>query len=111
MKLLVAVVPPDSLERVSQALNGEETRLLCAVAAIDGQPAFNVYRGAPVHVPRPRLRLEILVWNDLAVPDAVEAIAAAGGESETCVVVASVDDFTRAAGVRRSPPSREPVNV
>lgn len=114
MKLVVAVIPPDCLEAVHDALNRDEARVISAALATDDRFSAGMYRGGQVRVARARLRLEVLVVNDLAVADALDAISGVTGPNDGIACVSSVDELVRfprvAAGpwsADEDPPRRE----
>jgi nitrogen regulatory protein PII len=75
MKLIVAVIPPHTLDAVQQALAPLGARLISVSQVIGGcDPGYTeIYRGRTVRVRRPRLRLEVAAEWD-AVESAVQAI-------------------------------------
>ena len=84
-----------ALGAVHDALNPSEAYVLSAALVIDDQYSAGCYRGLELRQPRPRFRIEIVVMNDLATPDVVDAIerqAAEVGEKKCLMVVTSIDD-------------------
>jgi nitrogen regulatory protein P-II 2 len=86
MKMIVAIIRPEKLEAVQQALN-EHAVYLMTVTDVRGcgrQRGFTeVYRGSEFQVRLlPKLKLEIAV-NDAFVEAAVEAIVHAARTAET----------------------------
>ncbi|HEY6506458.1 MAG TPA: P-II family nitrogen regulator [Vicinamibacterales bacterium] len=107
MKLITAVLRPHALDAVHDALDPNEARVISAARVLDDHYSFGAYRGAELRQPRPRLRLEIVVLNDLAVPDVVNVIeqaAVEAGGGDAWVVVSPVDDIVRLP--RALPPGR-----
>ena len=98
MKLITAVLRPECLEAIHDALDKNEACILSAAPAVDARFSKELYRGLEVRQPRPRLRLEVVVVNDLAVQDAINAIARAlveTGGGDGSVLVTPADDFVR----------------
>src|SRR5262245_65906902 len=87
MKLIVAIIRPETLEDVQAALN-ERDLYLMTVTDVGGFGRYRfyteVYRGAeiPVRV-QPRLKLEIAVEDDSLEP-AIEAIVRAARKGDVC---------------------------
>ena len=80
MKLIVALIRPERLEAVQQALDEPGVGIVAVSQAVDAREpcAQAFYRGLPVRLPRPRLRLEVVVVNEALVEWAKAAIARAG---------------------------------
>jgi nitrogen regulatory protein PII len=98
MKLITAVLGPDCLEDVREALDRNEARILSAAPVVDDRYTNVTYRGAPLRQPRPRLRVEVVVLNDLAVPDTISTlsrVARERGSGDGLLIVAPVDDVVR----------------
>jgi nitrogen regulatory protein P-II 1 len=79
MKLIVAIIRPEQLEAVQAALHEPEACLLSVsqVVGSSRESGFTeIYRGREVHVPRPKLRVEIAVNETLALAT-VESITRA----------------------------------
>jgi nitrogen regulatory protein PII len=80
MKLIVAIIRPEKLDAVQAAVNGLETGMM-SVSQVVGdarEPGYTeIYRGREVKVPRPKLRIEIVV-SDLLAQRVVQAIARTG---------------------------------
>jgi nitrogen regulatory protein PII len=82
MKLIVAMIRPETLLAVQDALSGTEARLMSAGEVSDlRRPQANVYRGAQYRTSRVRLRLEIVVEDQTAADEAVQAIARGAGSA------------------------------
>ena len=80
MKLVIAIIRPETLEAVQGALNEPEMCLMSVSQVLgDGRdPGYTeIYRGRKVQVQRPKVRVEVAV-NDLFVEAAVKAIVRAG---------------------------------
>ncbi|HLW64159.1 MAG TPA: P-II family nitrogen regulator [Gemmataceae bacterium] len=79
MKLMIAIVHPESLQAVESALNQHGATLL-SVSQVVGSARESrytqSYRGRDVQIRRPKIRLEIAV-EDLSVETVVGAVAAA----------------------------------
>jgi nitrogen regulatory protein P-II 1 len=88
MKLIVAIIRPEELEQIRAALDEPGVSLACISQAqlIDERAPCSTatYRGVEIRVPRPRLRLEVVVANDALVSWTMDAIvrAARGGGSD-----------------------------
>jgi len=85
MKLIIAIVHPQSLPAVEAALNGETATLLSVSQVVGSgrEPGYTqTYRGREFQVRRPKLRLEIAV-SDTSVESVVQSVAraAAGGDA------------------------------
>ena len=75
MKLIVATIHTDKWRAVQDALRGPDAHILYISAVGDlRETLVGNYRGASFSEPRPRTRLEIVVANDLAVPDVLDAL-------------------------------------
>ena len=83
MKLIVAIIPPGKLESVQAAINESEACLVSVSHVADGAPCKGIYRGGEINIPLPRLRLEIVVVNEMLVRQSVEAIARDGSSSDS----------------------------
>jgi nitrogen regulatory protein PII len=98
MKLITAILRPDSLDAVHDALDPNEARVMSASVVMDDCYKIARYRGIEMRQPRPRFRVEVVVLNDLAVPDAIGAIeraAIVAGAESAFVVVTTLDDVVR----------------
>jgi nitrogen regulatory protein P-II 2 len=84
MKLIIAIVHPESLQAVESALNQHAATLLSVSQVVGSarEPGYTQsYRGRDVQIRRPKLRLEIAV-DDVSAESVVEAVArAAAGDS------------------------------
>ncbi|HEV3143364.1 MAG TPA: P-II family nitrogen regulator [Gemmataceae bacterium] len=85
MKLIIAIVQPESLQAVEAVVNKEAATLLSVSQVVGSarEPGYTQsYRGREVQIRRPKLRLEIAV-SDSSVESVVQAVArvAAGGDS------------------------------
>jgi nitrogen regulatory protein P-II 2 len=104
MKMIVAIIRPEKLEEVQQALNSLDVYLMTVtdVRGCGRQRGFTeVYRGAEFQVRLlPKLKLEIAV-NEAFVEAAIEAIVHAARTSETGqigdgkIFVLSLEDCVR----------------
>ncbi|HUP03220.1 MAG TPA: P-II family nitrogen regulator [Bryobacteraceae bacterium] len=106
MKLIVALIRPETLLAVQDALAEVSEQVptrLASVAEVSDlrRPEANVYRGSQYRKTRTRLRLEIMVEVDSAVDRVIEAIlrgSGAGlGRSGDDIFVMRVDDWRLAA--------------
>jgi nitrogen regulatory protein PII len=94
MKMITAILWPDCLETIRDALNPAENQVVSAGPIWSGEVSPSTYRGLSFSQPKAAFRIEIVVPNDLAVDDAVEAIlslAGEAGERKGLVVVSPVD--------------------
>jgi nitrogen regulatory protein PII len=77
MKLVVAIIPTEKLEKVQKALNNNrDVCLMTASEVLDcrqSQATTEIYRGRAIKRPASKLRLEIAV-EDSCFGDTVEAI-------------------------------------
>jgi nitrogen regulatory protein P-II 2 len=84
MKLIIAIVHPESLQAVESALNQHGATLLSVSQVVGSarEPRYTQsYRGRDVQIRRPKLRMEIAV-DDGSAEIVVEAVArAAAGDS------------------------------
>ena len=75
MKLIVAVIPGDKLWEIKETLKEPDVYVMYVSPVGDVRESFvGHYRGSEYRNPRPRLRLEVVVVNDLRVQDAVAHI-------------------------------------
>jgi nitrogen regulatory protein PII len=101
MKLIVATIEPEQMDAV-QAAVCELDAYLMSVSQVVGdprEPGFTeIYRGQVVRVPRPKLRLEMVVHNT-AVKAVVDAIALANAEPHRSrnILVMPLDHCVRVA--------------
>ncbi|HUL79436.1 MAG TPA: P-II family nitrogen regulator [Vicinamibacteria bacterium] len=84
MKLIVAMIRPDKLEAVQEALDEPGVGLLAVSQAVDPREPCprSFYRGLQVRLPRVRLRIEVVVVNEALVEWAKGAIARAGSSND-----------------------------
>src|SRR5262245_6178768 len=92
MKLIVATVPTDRLRQIQEELRGPDATVLYVSGVGDlRETLVGAYRGATYIEPRPRTRLEIVVMNDLAVPDVMDCLKnAACGPAPTTPTQGSI---------------------
>ncbi len=104
MKLIVATVRSDKLDAVVQALRAEpgvSVLNVTRVADVREPSSRELWRGLEVRVPRPRLRLEVIVVNETLVSSTVRSISraaatnGAGRVGDGDIVVMPVDDYLR----------------
>jgi len=80
MKLVIAMIQPDRLDAVQEAMEQIQINspFISASDASDlRDQTTETYRGARHRTARLKMRLEVLVVNDLRVEETVEAIAGA----------------------------------
>jgi nitrogen regulatory protein PII len=101
MKLVVAIIQPETLEAVQAAVHESEACLVSISQAADGVVRTGSYRGGSITVPLPRLRLEVVVVNDMLLRETVEAIRTAGAANDTSrpgngtIIVMELDNYVR----------------
>jgi nitrogen regulatory protein PII len=103
MKLIVGFIRPEKLEAVQQALDEPGVGLVAVSHALDTREpcATSFYRGLPVRLPRARLRIEVVVVNEVLLGWATRAIARAGSSGERDrlgdgdILVMPLDDHVR----------------
>jgi nitrogen regulatory protein PII len=105
MKLIVATIGPEKMDAVQLAVRDLDAYLM-SVSQVVGdprEPGFTeIYRGRQIRVPRPKLRLEMVV-HDTAVKRAVDAIvrigiaADAGPAANGNILVMQLDRCVRIA--------------
>ena len=72
MKLIVAVIPGDKLWEIKETLKEPDVYIMYVSPVGDVRESIvGHYRGSEYRNPRPRLRLEVVVVNDLRVQDTV----------------------------------------
>jgi nitrogen regulatory protein P-II 1 len=84
MKLILAVIQPEKLAAVQAALPPAGAHILSVSQVVgDGrEPGLEeIYRGRSIRVPRPKLRVEILV-SDARAQGVLEAVIRAGTPSD-----------------------------
>jgi nitrogen regulatory protein PII len=101
MKLVVAMIRPETLPAVQEALADTQARLMSVGEVSDlRRPQANVYRGAPYRVSRVRLRLEIVLGNETPVDEVVAAVSRGAGGSGRWggedLFVLNLDDYRSA---------------
>lgn len=75
MKLIVAVIPGDKLWEIKETLKEPDVYIMYVSPVGDvRESTVGHYRGSEYRNPRPRLRLEVVVVNDLRVQDTVADI-------------------------------------
>jgi nitrogen regulatory protein PII len=76
VKLIVAVIPDDKLRDVQETLKEPDVYIMYVSPVGDVRDSIlGYYRGSEYRTPRPRLRLEVVVVNDLRVQDTVADIS------------------------------------
>ena len=90
MKLIVAIIRPEELDRIRVALDEPGVSLVGISHAhvIDGHGTRStaIYRGVTVHVPHPRIRVEVVVVNDALVSWVLDAIIRVGHRDDSAPV-------------------------
>jgi len=78
MKLVIAVISPDKLDAVREALPEPDAYVFYVNLVGDvREPIHNSYRGGHYTEPRPRLRAEIVVVNEMLLDEVVDAVLGA----------------------------------
>ena len=103
MKVIVAFVRPEKMEALQEELDEPGVGLVAVSQAVDPREpcARSRYRGLAVRLPRPRLRVEVVVVNEALLGWAVDTIAraAASGDGERLgsgdILVMPLDDHIR----------------
>ena len=101
MKLIIAIIQLEKLEGVQAAINESEARLVSVSQVAGGTARKGVYRGGVIRVPLPRLRLEIVVVNEMLVRQTVDSIARAASTSDLSrlgngdIFVMQLDEYVR----------------
>lgn len=119
MKLIVAVIRPEKLEAVQEALDEPGVGLVAVSQAVDPREPCprSYYRGLPIRVPRPRLRIEIVVVNEALLGWAKGAIARASTSNERDrvgdgdILVMPLDDHVRISRQARDEPVADGVEA
>lgn len=112
MKLIVAVIPVDKLPEIQERLKEPDVYLMYVSRVGDVRESIlGHYRGSEYREPRPRLRLEVVVANDLRVQDTVADIGriactpSSAGVSSGSIFVMPLDDWLHIPAVRPQTPS------
>jgi nitrogen regulatory protein PII len=84
MKLVIAVISPDKLDMVRNALPEPDAYIFYVNLVGDvREPVHGSYRGSSYLEPRSRLRVEIIVVNEMLLDEVVHAVVlAASPESD-----------------------------
>ena len=107
MKLIVAVIPVDKLREIQEALKEPDVYLMYVSTVGDVRESIlGRYRGSEYREPRPRLRLEVVVVNDLRVQDTVADIGriacapSSAGVGSGSIFVMPLDEWLYIPAVR-----------
>jgi nitrogen regulatory protein PII len=105
MKLITAMVRSDKLEAVHTAATERDASVSYVSEITDmREPVTAAYRGSRYRTYRQKMRVEIVVVNDLMVQDVINAIAqaASSGDSERngsgSIFVTTLDQWVRIPG-------------
>lgn len=84
MKLITALIRPEKLEAIQQALDEPGIQLMAISRAVDPREPCprERYRGLEIRIPRARLRIEVVVVNEALLDCAIRAIARSGSAGE-----------------------------
>lgn len=112
MKLVIAVISPDKFETLKEALREPDAYVLHANLIGDLQePILIFYRGGSHCEPRIRLRIEIVIVNELLLDEVLDVIfAAASSENAAQVSNGNVFVLPLEQWVR-IPAHRSPIHV
>jgi nitrogen regulatory protein PII len=78
MKLVIAVISPDKLDMVRNALPEPDAYIFYVNLVGDVRdPVHGAYRGSSFKEPRSRLRVEIIVVNEILLDEVVHAVVLA----------------------------------
>jgi nitrogen regulatory protein P-II 1 len=119
MKLIVAVIRPERLEAVQEALDEPGVGLVAVSQAVDPREPCpqSYYRGLPMRLPRPRLRIEVVVVNEALLGWAKGAIARASTSNERDsngdgdILVMPLDEHVRISGQASYEPLADDVHA
>src|SRR5215510_2110196 len=100
MKLVVAIIRPETLEAVQKALNSRELHLMTVSEVLDcreDQATVEIYRGRTIRRPVRKLRLEVAVDDALfdATVRTIERVAAREEAGKDEVFVVGLDESFR----------------
>jgi nitrogen regulatory protein PII len=97
MKLVIAVISPDKLEAVREALPEPDANVFYVNTVGDlREPIHKLYRGGRFTEPRPRLRVEIVVVNEMLLDEVIGAvISAAAADGHGNIFVLPLEDWIR----------------
>ena len=118
MKLITVIVRSNNLDAIQTALGENGAYVTYASETTDlREPVITAHRGGRYRTFRQKLRIEIVVVNDLIVQDVIDAItrAESGGDSEriTCenIFVTTLEQWVRIPAASPHPaPGREAVD-
>ena len=110
MKLVIAVISPDKLDAVREALPDPDAYVFYVSLVGDvREPIHNSYRGGHYTEPRSRLRVEIVVVNEVLLDEVVGAVLGAtasnGGGN---IFVLPLEDWFRIPSSHAGVPSPSP---
>jgi nitrogen regulatory protein PII len=110
VKLIIAVVQTDKLSAIQEALHEPDAYVMYANPVGDvRESVLSTYRGLEYRQPRPRIRLEVVVVNDLLVQETIDVIAQAAYEptldhiSNGSIFVMPLDEWIRIPANRPIP--------
>jgi nitrogen regulatory protein PII len=105
MKLITAMVRSDKLEAVQAAVAELDAPVTYASEITDmREPVTAAYRGSQYRTYRQKMRIEIVVVNDLMVQDIINAIAQAASIADSerkgsgSIFVTTLDQWVRIPG-------------
>jgi nitrogen regulatory protein PII len=110
MKLVIAVISQDKLDAVREALPEPDAYVFYVNLVGDvREPIHNCYRGGHYTEPRPRLRVEIVVVNEMLLDEVVGAVL--GAASSDCggnIFVLPLEDWIRIPSTHADAPCPSP---
>jgi nitrogen regulatory protein P-II 2 len=113
MKLVIAVISPDKLEAVREALPEPDAYVFYVNLVGDVRdPIHSSYRGGRYTEPRPRLRIEIVVVNEMLLDEVIHVVTgAASSEKSGNIFVLPLEDWIRIPASRPELPEAKPIFV
>ena len=105
MKLITAMIRSDKLEAIQTAVAERDASVTYASEVTDfREPVTAAYRGSRYRTYRQKMRVEIVVVNDLMVQEVVDAIVQAasiddsGRNGNSSIFVTTLDQWVRIPG-------------
>ena len=110
MKLVIAVISPDRLDAVREALPEPDAYVFYVNLVGDVRdPIHNSYRGGHYTEPRPRRRVEIVVVNEMLLDEVVGAVlGATASDAGGNIFVLPLEDWVRIPSNRTEVPCPSP---
>jgi nitrogen regulatory protein PII len=100
MKLVIAVISAEKLDAVREALPEPDAYVFYVNLVGDvREPIHNFYRGGHYTEPKPRLRVEIVVVNEMLLDEVVGSVlGATGSDGGGNIFVLPLEDWVRIPG-------------